>query len=398
MENGVAQSESCELPSSIAIALCGDVMTGRGIDQILAYPGNPALHEPFVRDAKEYVERAEKAHSPIPRPVDDAYVWGDALEEWRRASPDVRIGNLETSITTSSNFWPGKEVHYRMNPRNIGCLVAANFDCWSLANNHVLDWGHAGLSETLQTLRAAGLNCAGAGMNRHEAAAPVVREILGKGRVVVISLGSVTSGIPYSWAATEHRPGVNLLAEMSNEEVRRIQQEVAAVKRPRDIIIASIHWGANWGYEVSEARRKFAHRLIDSAGIDVVHGHSSHHVLGIEVHRGHLIVYGCGDFLNDYEGISGHEEYRGDLGLIYFADIEPSTGELVRLCAMPTQVRQMRVCRASSRDSQWLKDTLSRESQKYGVEIEPSAPDALTIKWHGALADGRSSVSSWPAT
>jgi poly-gamma-glutamate synthesis protein (capsule biosynthesis protein) len=394
MENRVPRSDPNGVsPSSVAIALCGDVMTGRGIDQILAHPGDPTLHEPFVRNAGEYVELAQKARGPIARPVDDAYLWGDALEEWNRALPDVRVANLETSITTSSDFWPGKDVHYRMSPRNIGCLVAANFDCWSLANNHVLDWGHAGLGETLETLRAAGVKCAGAGMNRHEAAAPVVRDIAGKGRVIVLSIGSVTSGIPYSWAATEHRAGVNLLVEMSNDEVRRIQQDVTAVKRAGDVVIASIHWGPNWGYEISEARRKFAHRLIDSAGIDVIHGHSSHHVLGIEIYRGHLILYGCGDFLNDYEGISGYEEYRGDLGSIYFADVEPSTGELVRLRIVPTQIRQMRVGRAGTEDTLWLKDTLSREGQKYGVGIETAEGGALGVKWRPAAAEGQSTAA-----
>lgn len=393
MENGVQHAEPREVPSSIIIALCGDVMTGRGVDQILAHPSDPTLHEPFVRDAREYLQLAEKAHGEIARAAGDVYVWGDAVEELNRVSPDVRIANLETSITTSSDFWPGKEVHYRMSPRNIGCLVAANFDCWTLANNHVLDWGHAGLAETLETLKAAGVRCAGAGSNRREAAAPVVRKISGKGRIVVFSLGAVTSGIPYSWAATEHRAGVNLLTEMSGDEVRRIQQEVASVRRPGDIVIASIHWGPNWGYEISEEWRKFAHRLIDSAGIDLIHGHSSHHILGMEVHRGHLILYGCGDFLNDYEGISGHEEYRGDLGLIYFADVEPLTGELARLRVVPTQVRQMRVGRAGSADTQWLKDTLSRECQKFGVDIEPADRDALSVRWDRALGDCRSSVS-----
>jgi poly-gamma-glutamate synthesis protein (capsule biosynthesis protein) len=394
MENA-AQRELREGPGSlIKIALCGDVMTGRGIDQVLAYPSDPTLHEPFVGDARQYVELAEKASGKIVRPVNDAYVWGDALEEWNRESPDVRIANLETSITTSSEYWPGKEVHYRMSPRNIDCLVAAGFDCWSLANNHVLDWGHAGLTETLQTLQAAGLKWAGAGMDRHEAAAPAMREIPGRGRVVVFSFGSVTSGIPYSWAATEHRMGVNLLAELSNDEVGRIHAHVVATKRPGDIVVASIHWGPNWGYEISENRRKFAHRLIDSAGIDVIHGHSSHHVLGMEVYRGHLILYGCGDFLNDYEGISGHDEYRGDLGLIYFADVEPSTGELVRLRVVPTQVRRMRVNRASSVDAQLLKDILSRESQKYevGIEVAPDDGGALNVNWHHSLAADRSSI------
>ncbi len=396
MEGRARQCDPRETPNSlITIALCGDVMTGRGVDQILAHPGDPTLHEPFVGDARRYVELAERTFGEIVRPVDDAYVWGDALKEWSRAAPDVRIANLETSITTSSDFWPGKEVHYRMSPRNIGCLVAAGFDCWALANNHVLDWGHAGLRQTLETLRAAGLKCAGAGMDRHEAASPVVRDVAGKGRVLVFSIGSVTSGIPYSWAATEHRMGVNLLAELSNDEVQRIHGHVAAAKQPGDTVVASIHWGPNWGYEVSENRRKFAHRLIDSAGVDLIHGHSSHHALGMEVYRGHLILYGCGDFLTDYEGISGRAEYRGDLGLIYFVDIKPSTGELVRLRLVPTQVRGMRVSVTSRADAQWLADTLRRESRKYGVDVEFESDEsrALNLTGHHALAADGSNAS-----
>jgi poly-gamma-glutamate synthesis protein (capsule biosynthesis protein) len=60
----------------IRLFLCGDVMTGRGIDQILPRPGNPSMHELQVRDARQYVRLAETAHGPIPRPVDFAYPWG----------------------------------------------------------------------------------------------------------------------------------------------------------------------------------------------------------------------------------------------------------------------------------------------------------------------------------
>jgi poly-gamma-glutamate synthesis protein (capsule biosynthesis protein) len=141
---------------------------------------------------------AEQVSGPIPRPVDDSYVWGDALEEWQRVSPDVRIINLETSITKNNAYWLEKEVCYRMNPENIGVLAAAKPDCCSLANNHVLDWGYAGLAETLQTLQKANLKCAGAGKNLAEAEAPVLLEIPGKGRVIVIAVGSINSGIPWS--------------------------------------------------------------------------------------------------------------------------------------------------------------------------------------------------------
>jgi poly-gamma-glutamate synthesis protein (capsule biosynthesis protein) len=123
----------------LRLFLCGDVMTGRGIDQALPYPVNPVLYEPHVRDARDYVDRAEKANGPITRPLSFDYIWGEALYELDRAEVDLRIVNLETAITTADAHWPGKEIHYRMHPRNVGCLSTARINACALANNHVLD-------------------------------------------------------------------------------------------------------------------------------------------------------------------------------------------------------------------------------------------------------------------
>jgi len=131
-------------PRTLRLLLAGDVMTGRGIDQVLAHPGDPRLHEAWVHDAREYVRIAERASGPVPAPVPPAYPWGDALAEMEAARPDLRIVNLETAITTADDAWPGKGIHYRMHPANVGCLTAAGIDACSLANNHVLDWGRAG--------------------------------------------------------------------------------------------------------------------------------------------------------------------------------------------------------------------------------------------------------------
>ena len=70
-------------------------MTGRGIDQVLSHSVDSILYEPYVRDAHDYVELAEKAHGPIPRPVNVDYIWGEALQELERASVDLRIINLD---------------------------------------------------------------------------------------------------------------------------------------------------------------------------------------------------------------------------------------------------------------------------------------------------------------
>ncbi len=128
----------------ITLFLCGDVMTGRGIDQVLPNPSDPRLCEPYVTSAVGYVELAEMANGPIPKPVDFSYVWGDALEELRDLRPDVRIINLETSVTKSEDCVP-KGINYRMNPENIACLTVAEIDCCVLANNHIRDWGDSGL-------------------------------------------------------------------------------------------------------------------------------------------------------------------------------------------------------------------------------------------------------------
>jgi len=134
-----------------------------------------------------------------------------------------------------------------MSPENIACITAAKIDCCVLANNHVLDWGRAGLIETLETLDKAKLKRAGAGRNSQESEAPAILEVAGKRRAIVFGFGSETSGIPQDWGATADRPGVNLLESLSPSAVERIARLVARIKRPDDIVIASIHWGSNWG-------------------------------------------------------------------------------------------------------------------------------------------------------
>ena len=365
----------------VTLFMTGDVMTGRGIDQVLPYPGDPVIYEGYMKSAKGYVQIAEEANGPIPRPTAFSYIWGDALEELERRKPDLKLINLETSITASTDYWKDKGINYRMHPQNIPVLTRAGIDFCALANNHVLDWGYAGLLETLQTLKKANIISSGAGRNLSAAAAPAVTAIPGKGRVIMFSFGLESSGIPLSWAATADKPGVNLLKDLSDNTVRHISQTVRKIKQKNDIVVASIHWGGNWGYKVPGRQKKFAHRLIDAAGVDIIHGHSSHHVKGIEVYKQKLILYGCGDFINDYEGISGHEEFRANLSLMYFVTVDPSTGKLGQLKMIPTQMRRFRVNRASSEATLWLKDTLNREGVRFGTRVILDKENALLMRW-----------------
>src|SRR5438093_8453721 len=117
--------------------LCGDVMSGRGIDQALPHSSTPILCEPCIRDAREYVDLAEKANGPIPRPVSFDYIWGDLLPELERAEVDLRIVNLETAITSAETAWPDKGIHYRVHPRNIACSCATRIRGSECAINQV---------------------------------------------------------------------------------------------------------------------------------------------------------------------------------------------------------------------------------------------------------------------
>ena len=364
--------------SAISLFLCGDAMTGRGIDQVLPYQVNPVLYEPYLRDAREYVELAETAHGPISRPVAFDYIWGDALEELGRMGANFRIVNLETAITTAEEACP-KGINYRMHPANIGCITAARIDCCCLANNHVLDWGYAGLEETIATLDKAGVAHAGAGPRAAEARTPGVLDLGARGRVLVFALGSPASGIPLGWAAASDRPGVNMVERFSDETAHRVADEVRTYKQPGDIALVSIHWGGNWGYEIPRAQTLFAHRLIDE-GVDLIHGHSSHHAKAVEVYKDHLILYGCGDFVTDYEGIGGYEEFRGDLSVMYLPVLEAMSGRLLELRMTVLQSRRFRLNRASTADVQWLSNLLNRICAGFGTRLDVVQGHNLRMK------------------
>jgi poly-gamma-glutamate synthesis protein (capsule biosynthesis protein) len=382
----VAEVAEVSAPSApvdtVTLFLSGDVMTGRGIDQVLPHPSAPRLYEPYLNSALAYVEIAERVNGPVPRPAAFEYPWGDALHVLAHVKPDARIVNLETAVTTSDQPWPQKGINYRMHPANVRCLTAAGLDCCVLANNHVLDWGHGGLAETLDVLRGAGIRTAGAGAHRAGAQAPAVLEVGPQRRVLVFAMGSEDSGIPAEWAAHPDRGGVELLPDFSERTVDAIASRIAGVRRRGDLVVASVHWGSNWGYHVPDEHRRFAHALVERAGVDVVHGHSSHHPRPIEVHRGRLILYGCGDLINDYEGIEGYELFRGDLSLMYFVTLEAGTGLLQRLDMAPMRMQRFRLNRAGEDDAKWLAKTLDRETKsRFDTRIRRGADGWLHVVW-----------------
>ncbi|MEQ9547603.1 MAG: CapA family protein [Marinobacter sp.] len=364
------------MTNCIRLLLCGDVMTGRGIDQIMPKSVDPILFEPVVQSAEEYVTLAKRRHGSIPRNVEPDYIWGDALPLMRAMAPDVSIANLETAVTTSDDRQL-KGINYRMHPANVACLQTAHLDVCTLANNHVLDWGKDGLLETLDVLSDAEIKTTGAGIHLKDATTPAVVPV-GERRVLVFAGGHTDSGIDPRWEATARDPGVHLLRDFSSRTLDGIALAVKSLRRDDDVVVYSVHWGDNWGYDVPEEHRAFAHALIDDAGVDLVFGHSSHHPKGIEVYRNKLILYGCGDLINDYEGISGYEAFRPDLRVIYFPLLD-HCGDLERLDMAVLKASGFTLHRPAAEDVDWLADRLAEVSRESGVAIRSSGDNLLEL-------------------
>ena len=266
-----------------------------------------------------------------------------------------------------------------MHPDNIDSITAARIDVCVLANNHVLDWSYEGLDQTLTTVADAGMATAGAGADHDSAWTPAIIGAAPHARVLTLGVGTTSSGIPSAWAAGRESPGVAMVEIGSLADIEKIGESLEQWKSEADITVVSIHWGPNWGYDIPSGYREFARHLIDEAGVDIVHGHSSHHPIGIEVHNGRPILYGCGDLINDYEGIGGHEEYRSEIRVLYVLDFDADG--LSELELVPMRAHRFSLVPATDEETQWLANTLTAESRDLGTRVVADADGRLLLRW-----------------
>jgi poly-gamma-glutamate capsule biosynthesis protein CapA/YwtB (metallophosphatase superfamily) len=250
-------------------------------------------------------------------------------------------------------------------------LTRARIDFCSLANNHVMDWGYGSFGETTKALSAARIAWAGAGRDRSEAALPAILPLARKGRVLVLSMTMLSGHTPAEWWAGEGRPGVYLV-QASDRGFEEVMQSIAGIKKPGDVLIASIHAGSNFGHGIEPAERRFCSRLLEEGGVDLVHCHSSHHVKAIEFRDGKPILYGSGDVINDYEGIPlspARATFCPEFGSIVLATFAAETGRCTSLRLQPTDVHRLRVRRAGREDAARVCAILNRESATFGTRI-----------------------------
>jgi poly-gamma-glutamate capsule biosynthesis protein CapA/YwtB (metallophosphatase superfamily) len=357
---------SMALPKEVfALNFVGDVMLGRLIDQLLPThvdESSEARIIQSVRKAKPSL-RDYSAESP----------WGNTLNLLKCGS--LNIVNLETSVTTHPVPWPDKVFNYRMHPTNISTLKAAGINYVSLANNHTLDFSVEGLVETVDTLASNNIQFAGAGRSAAEAQQPaIIPLILWSGFESRTSNHTVdifsASDHPRGWGSV---PSFHLI-DYTIQTKARLKDLIAShgAKSPSSLKIFSVHWGPNYAWQPSAEIRDMAHFLIDECGIDIVHGHSSHHVQGVERYGGKLIIYGCGDFVDDYALVP---EYRNDLSAIWRVYVEETDSakqeekkkelKLRRLEVWPTGIKdfQVNLLDIKDPDHEWVRKKITSLSQ-----------------------------------
>ena len=367
----------------------GDVMLGRLIDQL--FPTH--VDEPSEARIVERVRlRTPSLNSYSPKSP-----WGNTLP--LLYSSHLNIANLETSVTTHPIKWPDKVFNYRMHPANISALKAAKIDYVSLANNHSLDFGEEGLVETFNSLEGAGIAFAGAGRSKSEARRPAVLHLPRSSDASTLppqhpSLQIFSaSDHPFAWfdVPTFHH------ITYTPATLSHLKALSAAYPRPSSstLRVFSVHWGPNYSWHPSRRIRSFARSLIDELDVDIIHGHSSHHVQGIEWYKDKLIIYGCGDFVDDYAVDSG---YRNDLSAIWRVSVDEVEGgaetgaaesqndkqtrlKLKRLEIFPTRIKsfQANLLEPSDPDHGWVRERITQLTRELGMQ------DKLGIGTEGQL-------------
>ena len=201
---------------------------------------------------------------------------------------DIMCINNEFTYSTRGTPLKNKVYTFRAHPSRVNILKELGVDIVSLANNHVYDYGEESLTDTMATLREAGIEYVGAGHDLAEAMEPVYFEI--QGRTIAYVAASRAEKYRMTPQATENSPGI-LRCYDTELFIRKIKK----ARENADYVIAYVHWGTEFTHELEEVQLVTGREYLD-AGADIVIGAHPHCLQGIEFHNGKPIVYSLGNF------------------------------------------------------------------------------------------------------
>ena len=294
---------------SITICFIGDIMLGRYINEKMDPTLNTFISKLTRIDNAGYSDNAMKI------------IYGQTYKIINKC--DLLVGNLESCITNRMDR-EKKAFNFRIHPKYSRALKIHKNMFLNVANNHIMDYQIEGMYDTLNDLDKLDIKYSGAGKNIQEAIKPVIMDIGG------IKIGIIGCADHYDyWGATNNKPGIYYV---DYNNYGHILNHIKETKRNVDILIMSIHWGWNFIKGIDNKYQKFARDVFD-AGVNIIHGQSSHHVKCIRYNNTHMVMYGIGDFVNDY---TVNDAYRSNLGVI--VKVSTDGKSIQRVSIHPTEV------------------------------------------------------------
>lgn len=201
---------------------------------------------------------------------------------------DIMCLNNEFTYSKRGTPLPGKAYTFRANPKRVQILKQLGVDVVKLANNHVYDYGADALSDTFSTLDSAGIPYIGAGKNLKEAMKPCYFEINSK--KIAFVAASRAEKYPMTPQATDSSPGI-----LRCYDTKLFKQVIKKARKKADFVIAYVHWGTEYSYNLEPVQRETAKEYLD-CGADVIIGAHTHCLQGMEYYDGKPIIYSLGNY------------------------------------------------------------------------------------------------------
>ena len=314
---------------SVKISIVGDVLLDRGVK--------------------------EKIHT---NKDDYDYPYGGVNEILKDS--DLTIGNLEGPITIQDTPVLKKgNLIFKGSPSNVSALYNAGFRVFNLANNHSMDYGTKGMSETIALLNKSGINTLGGGFNKEAAEKPIYMDMKG----TKVGLLGFSTFPPEGYFVFEDRPDVAHLEE------DRLKEIIKAAKENCDLLIVMFHWGEEFNYYAGKQQKMVAHLACDS-GADIVIGHHPHVLQGIEKFKGKYIFYSLGNFVFDKQIPSGTDE-TGILQLLIVKN------KIQKISILPIKITNCRPRTCSSEEAKHIYNRLTLYSKDMGATIEDKETELI---------------------
>lgn len=224
---------------------------------------------------------------------------------------DAVVVNLEDPLTTSSTNFK-QAIPLKANPTYTHVLKDNKVVVACLANNHIMDYGDKGLTDTISALQSNGINYTGAGENLDQAIKPVYLDIKGR-KITILNFmdnttftGFLPSEMP---AATVNSPGY------APADWNIIKKSIDESKKNSDITVIVFHYGNEYSIIPNNYQIDLSHKCIDE-GADIVIGSHPHVIQEIESYNGKPIFYSLGNFVFDQSNAATHSSLMVEMDLV----------------------------------------------------------------------------------